>query len=84
MRGQKGTLERMKRSGGGAGDTVAIRDAKQRGKVYRYRNSGQLGHFRTSSTPPRVLQVLQGGSSYTGLRVPAFVCVKTKKKRLTT
>ena len=50
MRGQKGTLARMKRSGGGVGDTVAIRDAKQRGKERRFTgtagNSDIFGQVR--------------------------------------
>lgn len=40
----------MKRSGGGVGDTVAIRDAKQRGKEHRFTgtagNSDIFGQVR--------------------------------------
>ena len=78
MRGQKECLHRRERSSDGTDDSVADGNAMQREKVCKCKNGGQLGHFWTSSMPP-ALQVLQGASDCTGLRVPAFVCVKTKK-----
>ena len=72
MGGQKGTLARMKRSGGGAGDTVEIRDGILLSSEIWRANADILGRVRC----PPALQVLQGANSRTGLRIPPSVRVR--------
>lgn len=79
MRGQKGTLARMKRSGGGAGDIVAIRDDILLSSEIWRANADILGRVRC---PPGVVGTTRGKQPH-GSANPALCARQMKFFRLT-